>query len=140
MSDPHDYASLARFRFLLRRFLAFSAAQARRVGLEPQQHQLLLSLAGLPPGTPPTIGTLAGELLLRHNSAVELVSRMEKNGLLRRRRAERDRRVALVEITPRGKGLLRRLARAHRDELRGTGPALVTALEQVLAARGTRHA
>jgi DNA-binding MarR family transcriptional regulator len=140
MRDRPDYPSLARFRFLLRRFLAFSAAQARGVGLEPQQHQLLLALAGLPAEKTPTIGTLADELLLRHHSAVGLVSRMEDKGLVRRRRAAGDRRVALVEITPRGRSLLQRLSLAHRDELRATGPALVAALEQALAARGKHHA
>lgn len=138
MSDKLDYASLARFRLILRRFLAFSAGQARAAGLEPRQHQLLLSLSGLPPEVQPTIGALADDLLIRHHSAVELVSRMEKKGLVHRDRADDDRRVVLVRITPRGKKLLRRLALAHRGELRTTGPALVAALEQVLSARSTR--
>lgn len=137
MGDKLDYASLARFRFILRGFLAFSAGQARSAGLEPQQHQLLLSLSGLPPHVQPTIGALADELLIRHHSAVELVSRMEVKGLVRRDRAESDRRVVLVRATSRGKKVLRQLAVSHRDELRRTGPALVAALEQVLAARGT---
>lgn len=137
MSDELDYVSLARFRFILRRFLAFSAGEARAAGLVPRQHQLLLSLSGLPPEVRPTIGALADDLLIRHHSAVELVSRMEKNGLVRRGRADDDRRVVLVRITPRGKKLLRRLARTHHDELLTTGPALIAALEQVLAAGST---
>lgn len=137
MRNEFDYASLARFRLVLRRFLAFSAEQARATGLEPRQHQLLLSLSGLPPEVQPTIGALADDLLIRHHSAVELVSRMEKKGLVHRDRADDDRRVVLVRITPRGEKLLRRLALTHRDELRTTGPALVAALEQVLSARRT---
>ncbi len=132
-----DYASLARFRFVLRQFLAFSAEQARAAGLEPQQHQLLLSLSGLRPDVPPTIGALANDLLIRHHSAVELVSRMEAKGLVRRDRVASDRRAVLVRLTPRGQKVLRQLAVAHRDELRKTGPALVAALEQVIAARET---
>ncbi|MCA9676370.1 MAG: winged helix-turn-helix transcriptional regulator [Kofleriaceae bacterium] len=139
MSDEPDYASLARFRFILRKFLAFSAKQARAAGLEPRQHQLLLSLSGLPADTPPTIGTVAEQLLIRHHSAVELVDRMEKKGLVRRVAADRDRRAVLVRITPRGRSLLRRLAVAHRDELRENGPALVAALERVLVDKKGRR-
>jgi DNA-binding MarR family transcriptional regulator len=133
--DTLDYESLARFRYILRRFLAFSAKQAWAAGLEPQQHQLLLALSGLPLETDPTIGALADDLLIRHHSAVELVNRMEKKGLVRRERAGNDRRMALVKVTARGKKLLRRLALAHRDELRSAGPALVSALDQVLTGR-----
>ena len=39
-----QYQSLAEFRYQLRRFLHFSEQAARSVGLEPQQHQLLLTL------------------------------------------------------------------------------------------------
>ena len=38
-----EYQSLAEFRYQLRRFLHFSEQAARSVGLEPQQHQLLLA-------------------------------------------------------------------------------------------------
>lgn len=133
--DEPDYASLARFRLVLRRFLAFSAEQARAAGLEPGQHQLLLSLRGMPPGTRPTIGALAKVLLIRHHSAVGLVSRMEKKGWIQREPDPDDRRAVLVRITPTGEQVLRRLALAHRDELRATGPALVSALDGVLHAQ-----
>lgn len=139
VDDDLDYASLARFRHILRRFLAFSASQARSAGLQPRQHQLLLALSGLSPDTQPTIGALADELLIRHHSAVELVSRMEEKGLVRKSRAASDRRVALVRITPRGRKLLRRMAVAHRAELRQAGPALVAALDRALSPQRTRR-
>ena len=50
-----DYQELAEFRFQLRRFFQFSEVQAREHGIEPQQHQALLALKGLPTGTHPTI-------------------------------------------------------------------------------------
>ena len=133
MNGEPDYASLAHFRFLLRRFLAFSAGKARSAGIEPRQHQLLLSLKGLPPDQPPTIKALANHLLLKHHSAVELIDRMERNGLVTRRRDPGDGRVVLVDITAHGEGLLRELALDHQAELRTTGPALVAALDQALA-------
>ena len=43
-----EYQSLAEFRYQLRCFLHFSEQAARSVGLEPQQHQLLLTIKGLP--------------------------------------------------------------------------------------------
>jgi len=141
-----EYRALAEFRHALRRFLAFSAAVARAGGLEPQQHQLLLALRGLPGGAEATIGALAARLGIRHHSAVELVDRMEAHGLVRRARGASDRRRVLVRLAPRGHGLLLRLTLAHRAELRSTGPALVRALGQLVRApaparrAGGRHA
>jgi hypothetical protein len=43
--------TLAEFRYELRRFLLFSECAALEAGLQPQQHQLLLQVAGSPLGT-----------------------------------------------------------------------------------------
>lgn len=137
--SPIDFEALARFRFLLREFFDFSAKSARAVGVEPRQHQLLLSLRGLAPGTRPTIGALAEQLLIRNHSATEMVHRMEKQGLVCRRHAEDDARVVLVEITRHGQDILDRLSRTHREQLHVSGPALVVALEKLLAAAEHRH-
>src|SRR5947209_3384263 len=45
-----DYQALAEFRYQIRRFLRFSEQMARAAGIEPQQHQLLLAVKGLPEG------------------------------------------------------------------------------------------
>jgi DNA-binding MarR family transcriptional regulator len=127
-----EYRALAEFRRTLRRFLAFSAQAARVGGVEPQQHQLLLALQGLPASVEATIGALAEHLEIRHHSAVELVDRMEARGLVRRARRAKDLRQVLVQLTPRGRGLLLRLTLAHRAELRSVGPALVRTLGEVL--------
>ena len=76
-----DFAELLRFRDALRRFLRWSEDQARAAGLTPAQHQLLLAVRGH--DGDPTIGDVAEHLLLRHHSAVELVDRAERAGLLR---------------------------------------------------------
>ena len=127
-----EYRALAEFRHALRRFLAFSAEAARRAGVEPQQHQLLLALRGLTDGVPATIGALAERLGVRHHSAVELVDRMEARGLVRRTRGGGDRRQVLVRLAPHGRVLLRRLTLAHRAELGSIGPALVRSLGRLL--------
>lgn len=135
--SPRDYRALAQFRHLLRGFLAFSAKAARAAGLPPQQHQLLLSIKGLPAGRRPTVSALAWHLQLRHHSTVGLVDRLTRRGLTRR---TRDRRQVLVSVTPAGERLLRRLSILHREELRKRGPKLSAALRAVLrsAARGGR--
>ena len=67
-----DYRALAEFRYQLRRFVRFSEESARNAGLEPQQHQLLLAITGMPAGEPATVKALAERLQLRQNSVVEL--------------------------------------------------------------------
>jgi DNA-binding MarR family transcriptional regulator len=121
-----DYAALAELRHRLRRFLAFSEAQARRAGLTPQQHQLLLAVRAAP--EPPSIGELADQLVLRHHSTVELVDRLAGKALVRRIASPHDRRRACVELTARGAEVLRKLTVAHAAELRREGPALAAAL------------
>jgi DNA-binding MarR family transcriptional regulator len=132
MTASINYQSLAEFRYQIRRFLTFSEREARAAGIEPQQHQLLLAIKGLPKGQRPTIGTLAERLQLRHHSAVELVNRLVERRLATRRRSEADGREVLIHVTARGEQLLRRLSLAHKDELRSMGPSLVRALESII--------
>jgi DNA-binding MarR family transcriptional regulator len=120
-----EYQALAEFRYQLRRFLHFSEQVARSVGLEPQQHQLLLALKGLPEGRMATVGELAERLQIQHHSTVELIDRMAERGLILRNRDENDQRRVLINLTLLGEEVLRRLSLLHRTELRSTGPALV---------------
>ena len=123
-----EYRALAEARYRIRRFLNFSEANARAVGLEPQQHQLLLAIRGLPQDAQPTIGVLAERLQIHHNSAVELVNRSSARGLLQKRPGQRDRREVLLTITARGRRLLEKLAVRHRAELRSVAPTLLGAI------------
>ena len=123
-----DYQALAEFRYQLRRFLHFSEQEARAAGLEPQQHQLLLAIKGLPTDKTASVGELAERLQLQHHSTVELIDRMVERGLLERQRDTGDQRRVLISITTYGEELLRKLSLHHRMELRTTGPALVQAL------------
>jgi len=118
----------------LRKFLAFSETAAREVGLEPRQHQVLLALRGLPRGVEPSVQTLADRLVLKHNTVVELLDRLELAGLVRRDRAPDDRRRANIVVTARGESLLQKLSDSHIDELRSLAPELVGALHGVLRA------
>jgi DNA-binding MarR family transcriptional regulator len=126
-----DYAALASFRRTLRLFLNFSADAARGVGLTPQQHQALLALKAA--AQPLHVGELAARLHLRHHSAVGLVDRLEKRGLVRRRASTADRRSVEVRITARGEELIARLSAAHRAELRRVGPELSRLLTEIVS-------
>ncbi len=134
-----EYRALAEFRYQIRRFLQFSAEAARAHGLEPQQHQLLLAIKGLPVAVRPTIGEFAERLQIQHHSAVELVNRLSERGAIRRETAGEDRREVLIRLTRRGEALLRRLSLAHHDELESTGPVLAKALSAAIR-KGRRAA
>ena len=127
-----EYQALAEFRYQIRRFLHFSEQAARVAGIEPQQHQLLLALKGLPEGRQATIGELAGRLQLQHHSMVELVNRLAERGFVQRCRDEEDLRRVLVSITAKGEEILRELSFEHRAELRTSGPTLAKALNALL--------
>lgn len=127
-----QYQDLAEFRRQIRRFLHFSEITAKEHGIEPQQHQLLLTVQGLPDGVKPTIREIASRLFIQHHSAVELVNRLEITGAVTRTHGVEDKREVLVRLTPAGRGVLRRLALAHREELEQSGPELARALQSVL--------
>ncbi len=118
------YERLAAFRHALRRFLHFSEEAARAAGVTPQQHQALLAIKGFPGRDRVSIGELAGRLHVRHHSAVGLVDRLDRLGLVRRRPAASDRRRVEVRLTARGEALIRRLSAAHLRELRELAPEL----------------
>lgn len=119
-----DYENLLAFRTGLRRFLRWSEARAREVGLTPAQHQLLLAIKGHPGTDPPTVGDLAESLLLRPHSTVELIDRAEAAGLVERWGDDGDGRITRVQLSAHGAGRLNRLASAHLDELRRLAPIL----------------
>jgi len=131
---PADYERLAAFRLALRHFLARTEANARSVGLTPQQHQAMLSIKGGYPGRETiSISELAQHLLIKNHSAVELVARLVKAGLVVRDPSGDDRRTVWVSITPSGEAILRELSQASFDELATSALALrrlVAELEQ----------
>jgi DNA-binding MarR family transcriptional regulator len=133
-----DYRKLAEFRFRIRQFLHFSEEAARSHGMEPQQHQLLLAIRGLPKGARPTVTTISERLCLRHHSTVELIDRLEKQGAVARQHGEEDRREVLLHLTPRGEDWLRRLTVSIWPQLQFEGMALSDSLKKLLAASRER--
>jgi DNA-binding MarR family transcriptional regulator len=130
-----DYRALGAFRYEIRKFLAFSERAARALEIEPQQHQLLLAVRGLPQEVRPTIGAAAERLCVQHHTAVALVDKLQERGLLKRERASPDRREVLLRLTPAGEAVLKQLSVLHREQLKSVGPAMVAALQAILDER-----
>jgi DNA-binding MarR family transcriptional regulator len=131
-----DYATLADLRYHIRSFLRIREEAARTAGVEPQQYVLLLQVKGFEGRRPATIGALTERLQTRHHATVQLVDRLAQRGLVRRRRAEPDRRSVVVELTSRGEAVLRKLALNSLAELRTGGPALASSLMRVISPNG----
>jgi DNA-binding MarR family transcriptional regulator len=121
--DP-DYRALLAFRTALRRFHRWSEMQAETAGLTAAQHQLLLAIKGHDDPRGPTIGDVAGYLLLRHHSAVELVNRAQSSGLVIREKDGTDGRIVRLCLTDAGEQAIATLAQLHLDELRQLEPLL----------------
>ncbi len=135
-----DYRALAQFRFEIRKFLAFSESAARAAGIEPQQHQALLALRGLPTGVEPTIGALAERLCVQHHTAVALVDKLEVHGWVVRERSTADRRQVLLSLTLKGSELLAKLSLLHREQLGTVGASMVQALDLIVSAQTKKPA
>jgi DNA-binding MarR family transcriptional regulator len=127
-----DYHALAEFRYQIRKFLRISEEAARRAGLEPRHHQLMLAVKGAGLEEDTRIGYLAEQLQVRHHSAVELVDRLAEKGLVQRARGRFDRREVHVRLTARGERTLAALTLHTRAELRSAAPALVRSLRHIM--------
>src|SRR5882672_6711325 len=112
MNSP-DFKAMAELRYQIRRFLRFSENAAREAGVEPQQHQLLLAIRGLPDALKPTIGVLAERMQLQHHSTVELIDRLVERNFLFRLRSTDDKRQVLVKLTHDGEEFLQTLSLHH---------------------------
>jgi DNA-binding MarR family transcriptional regulator len=125
---------LGAFRHALRRFLAFSGAEAGAQGLTAQQHQALLAIRAHPGPEPISIGELAHSLLIKNHSAVGLVERVTARGLVTRDQSPRDRRRVILRLTPAGAKILETISRNNLGKLKASLPVftdLLHALEQL---------
>lgn len=103
------YTSAANFRAELRRFLRRSEDLAREQGLTPQQHALLLQIAGAEDETT-TVSELVATLALTQSAVTELVQRAETAGLVQRTQSAEDGRVVHLSVTRLGE---KKLAAVH---------------------------
>lgn len=116
--DKEMFQELAHFRHKLRQFLRFSEDAARASGITPQQHQLMLGIAGFTGSGRANISEIAEFLQEKHNSVVGLVDRAVQSGLVQRTEHAEDRRVVVVSLTERGEQILRTLSLLHHGEVK----------------------
>jgi len=136
--DQADFEHLLELRTGLRRFLRWSEQQARQAGLTPAQHQLLLAIRGHPDPAGPTIGELAEYLVLRHHSAVGLVDRAVRDGLVERNPDPSNRTAVRVTLTDKGRAKLEQLAETHIQELAHLAPTMRTLWRELQQGDGER--
>jgi DNA-binding MarR family transcriptional regulator len=94
------------------------AALARELDLRPAAFGTLRLLH-----EPRTMSEVAAALQCDNSNVTGIVDSLEQKGLAQRRPSEEDRRVKLIELTPQGRRVHARLARAFAKP-----PAWVTAL------------
>jgi DNA-binding MarR family transcriptional regulator len=120
-TKPNEFdnvlSELATFRYLLRKFVRFSESAARKAHVTPQQHQLMLGIAGFTGSGTATVSELAEFLQERHHSVVGLIDRAVLGGLVRRETDPSDRRVVVISLTARGRSILKRLSLQHSEEV-----------------------
>ncbi|NYT86869.1 MarR family winged helix-turn-helix transcriptional regulator [Pollutimonas harenae] len=126
-----DYQMLAAFRLTLRRYHGFSELAALQEGLKPQQHQALLSIKALSAKTPPSVGDVAEQLLIRPHSAVELINRLGRMGLVKRLKDPDDGRKVRIALTALAEEKLAVLSATHLNELNSLRPLLMKLLRNI---------
>lgn len=104
--DKHPYfVSVAQARYVLRKVFRIVEEQAKKSGLDPLAHQLLIQIYGSPEMTL-QVSQIANRLDITPSFSSSLVRMLVEKGLVERRRAEHDQRVTYVAITPQGRELL----------------------------------
>ncbi|MFC6604640.1 MarR family winged helix-turn-helix transcriptional regulator [Ectobacillus funiculus] len=112
------YEYLGEFRYQLRKFQKFSDSAAQRLGLTPQQHQLILAIQGYPGRDFATPRELAERLQITHHACVGLIDRCEQLEFVSRRENPEDGRSVLIEVTPKGIQILEKLSEIHLEEIK----------------------
>lgn len=114
--------AVADFRAALRQFLRQSERIARKSGLTPQRHALLMMIKGAPSGDEQsTVTELSNRLQLAQSTVTELVRRAEEAGLVEREQSQQDARVAHLRLTEEGERRLLKSFTAletEREQLR----------------------
>src|SRR5665213_1476074 len=108
---------LAEFRFQLRKFLRFSEIAAEAAGISVQQYQMLQVIAAMPEGQGASISYLADRMILRHNSAVELVDRAVRAGMVRRESDDEDLPPSTIRFITECDKVVKQLYPTHLEEL-----------------------
>ena len=102
--------------------------------LSANQYNVLRILRGSPEGL--ACGEIARRMITRDPDITRLLDRLEKRGLISRRRETKDRRTVMAKITPEGLKVLARLDEpvqsGHRKQLGHLGRERLRELTELL--------
>lgn len=110
------FAAIAEAHFVIRTVFRIVDEQARRAGLDPLAHKVLIQAHGAPT-KPLRVNDLASRLDIAPALASRLVNVLERRGLVSRSRDARDRRVIQVASTAAGADLLAAIDRKVRQHV-----------------------
>ena len=103
-------------------------------GISDPQYNALRILQG--EGRPMQIYQIAERMVSPQTDISRLVDRLEAHQLIRRQRCDEDRRVVWIELTARGRSLLKKLAapvrKLHQQQFRNLSRAEVDQLNELL--------
>jgi DNA-binding MarR family transcriptional regulator len=108
-----DLTEIADYWSTIRRIIGRSEQVCLDAGTTNLQFQALLTIAACEGQVLPTVTDLAERLVLRHNSAVELSTRLEAAGWITRTRCPSNRRKVLLALTDAGRDLVQQLVSIH---------------------------
>jgi DNA-binding MarR family transcriptional regulator len=127
-SHRQEAQRTAEFWQALRRFLRRTEHVARKHGLTPQRHQLLVMIKGASDGSEcSTVTELSDRLHLAQNTVTELVDRAEEAGLVLRESSMSDGRVVHIRLSSEGERRVRDVMGELRSD-RATLEAVMAAL------------
>ncbi len=130
-----EYRDMAEFFHQIRDFERRSETHAQALGMNPELHQLLLTIQGLPEGLRPTIASIAEQLCVSPQTVSALVDQAAGRMDLIRSSAGGDGTDDWVKLTRSGREALRRLVLVNRDELERSGPEIAGALQSIIKQR-----
>lgn len=125
-----DLAELSYYVVCLR---SLGCRTAREEGLAPREYELLLAVKALPPDTHRGISELAEWLHMQQHGVVELATRLQRRGLLRRYHDQKDGRHARLALTVQGARVLRELVGRENTRLRSSAGQAVSSLQRIVA-------
>lgn len=109
--DYRGYVSgIAEARYALKKAFRIVEGEAKKVGLDPLEHQCLLQIFGSD-GCMLQVRSVAERLDVAPAFASRLIRELDARGYVTRRASTRDRRVTEVEITGAGKAIIEQIDR-----------------------------
>jgi DNA-binding MarR family transcriptional regulator len=107
------FGGIASAHFVIRKVFRIADDQARKAGLDPLEHKLLIQIFGSE-HTPLRVNEAAARIDIAPALASRLVRGLEEKGLVVRSPNESDRRITQVTATTQGRILLRDIDRGVR--------------------------